>query len=80
MLIYQELIIALKKYIHKHSNVKINPIFALIKLCTRDGIMDLEKFQDFKLRIDFFEQLPIKVFIRLKYDFHKDIKITNSSP
>ena len=68
-------IISLKKYIHEHPDVKINPFFALLELCTKNGTIDKEKFQDFKLRIDFFEQISLKVFMSFKYDFHRDIYV-----
>ncbi|WP_367867580.1 hypothetical protein [Pedobacter sp. WC2423] len=66
-------IIALKEYIDKHPDIKISPFFAFLELCTKNGAIDKEKFQDFKLRIDFFEQIPLKVFRKFKYDFHRDI-------
>lgn len=68
-------IIALKKYMHEHPGVKINPFFALLEISTRNGAIDKEKFQDFKLRIDFFEQISLKTFIRFKYDFYRDIYV-----
>ncbi|MBO9676307.1 MAG: hypothetical protein J7577_22895 [Sphingobacteriaceae bacterium] len=66
-------IIALKEYIEKNPKVKINEFFALLELCSRDGVIDKEKLQDFKLRMDFFKQIPLKVFTKFKYDINRDL-------
>lgn len=68
-------IIALKQYIHKHPDVKINPFFALLQLCSKNGVLDKGKFKNFKLRIDFFVQIPLKRFMKFNYDFHRDILV-----
>lgn len=68
-------IFALKEYIEKHLNIKISPFFAFLELCSQRGIFDKEKLQDFKLRIDFFEQIPFKIFKKFQYDFHRDTRV-----
>ncbi|TDX87311.1 hypothetical protein [Epilithonimonas xixisoli] len=66
-------IIALKEYLEKHPEIKINPFFALMELCNQTGVLDKQKLLDFKSRIDFFEQIPLKVFKKFKYDFFRDM-------
>lgn len=71
-------ILALKEYIEKHPDIRINPFFAFLELCSQKGTFDKEKFQDFKLRIDFFEQIPLKIFKKFQYDFHRDILVVRN--
>lgn len=68
-------IIALKEYIENHPDVSISPFFGFIELCSRENIFDTKKLQDFKYRVDFFFQIPLKNFKKLKYDFHRDFFI-----
>lgn len=64
-------IISLKEYLH-NKPIKINPIFGLLELCLKNGEFDSQKFSDFKHRISFFEQIPLKEFRKFKYDFNRD--------
>ncbi|MFC6101233.1 hypothetical protein [Olivibacter domesticus] len=73
-------IIALKEYLERHPNIKISPFFALLELCSQKGEFDKEKLQDFKLRIDFFEQIPLKIFKSFKYDFRRDVFVFRNIP
>lgn len=70
-----ERILALKEYLEKHPQIRINPFFAFLELCNQKGVLDKQKLHDLKLRIDFFEQIPLKVFKKFKYDFHRDILV-----
>lgn len=65
-------ILALKEYIAKHPEIRIDPFFAFLELCSQKEIFDSEKLYDFKLRIDFFIQIPLRVFRNFKYDFYRD--------
>ena len=71
-------IIALKEYLAKHPEIKLNPFFALMELCNSKGILDKDKLLDFKTRIDFFEQIPLKIFKRFKYNFLRDTLIVRN--
>jgi hypothetical protein len=64
-------IISLKEYLHDKP-IKLSPFFGLMELCLKDGIFDKIKFRDFKHRIDFFDQIPLKEFKKFKFNFHKD--------
>ncbi|MDB4925942.1 hypothetical protein [Mucilaginibacter sp.] len=64
-------IIQLKEYLHTHS-IKITPFFGLLELCIKDGQIDKEKLEDFKNRIDFFEQMPLKYFKNFDYNYRKN--------
>ena len=66
-------ILALKEYMEKHPKIRINPFFALMELCNQTGILDKQKLLDFKARIDFFEQIPLKIFKKFNYDFLRDM-------
>lgn len=68
-------IIALKEYIENHPGVSISPYFGFIELCSREHVFDTKKLQDFKYRMDFFNQIPLKEFKKFKYDFHRDFFI-----
>lgn len=68
-------IIVLKEYLERHPGVKINSFFALMELCNQGGILDKQKLLDFKSRIDFFEQIPLKIFKKFKYNFLRDMFI-----
>jgi hypothetical protein len=72
-------IIGLKEYLAKHPNIKISPFFALLELCGKDAALDETKLWDFKSRIDFFEQIPVKVFKRFTYDYTRDYLTLNRS-
>lgn len=65
-------IINLKQYLEKHPTISISPFFALLELCSQKGTFDKQKLQDFKTRIEFFEQISLKDFRTFKYDFHRD--------
>lgn len=67
-------IISLKEYLSKKP-VKINPFFGLLELCLKDGNFDKIKFRDFKHRLDFFQQIPLKEFKKFKYNFNRDYLI-----
>ena len=67
-------IIRLKEYLHGHP-IKITPFFGLIELCTKDGQLDKGKLEDFKNRIDFFEQLPLKYFRKFNYNYRENYLI-----
>lgn len=67
-------ILSLKEYLH-NKPVTISPFFGLIELCLRNGTFDKNKFLDFKYRIDFFEQIPLKELRKFKYNFDRDYLI-----
>src|SRR5690606_28542858 len=73
-------IFSLKEYLTNHPRIKISPFFAFLELCSRVGSLDNVKLQDFKLRIEFFEQIPLKAFKRFKYDFHRDMLVVKNIP
>ncbi len=64
-------ILSLKEYLH-NKPITISPFFGLLELCIKNGFFDRTKFRDFKNRIDFFEQIPLKEFRKFKYDFNRD--------
>ncbi len=68
-------LLSLKEYLSNHPNIRINPIFALLELCSLSSGFDSQKLHDFKLRIDFFEQLPFKHFKNFRYDFYSDFLV-----
>ncbi len=67
-------IIALKEYL-QNSPITISPFFALLELSLKEGNFNKDKFLDFKHRIDFFEQIPIKEFRKFKFDYNRDYLI-----
>lgn len=73
-------LLALKEYLTNHPNIKINPFFAFLELCNQSGTLDKVKLQDFKLRIEFFEQIPLKAFKKFKYDFQRDVFVVRNIP
>lgn len=71
---------SLKEYIDKHPTVRIDSFLVLMELCTNKGPLDQEKFQDFKLRIDFFKKLPLKKFIKFQYNIDQDVCVYKKLP
>lgn len=71
-------IIYLKEYLNRHP-IEINPFFGLLELCYRKDGFDNEKFWDFKCRIDFFREIPVKHFKRFNYDFHRDFYVLKNT-
>ncbi len=67
-------ILQLKEYLHSHE-IGITPLFGLIELCTKNEQIDRVKFADFKNRIDFFEQLPLRYFKSFSYNYERDYLI-----
>lgn len=65
-------ILDLKKYLEKHPGIRVDPFFALLELCNNKSGFDQEKLQDFKYRVDFFQQVPYKALKSFKYDFYRD--------
>jgi len=70
----KERLIVLKEYISKH-NIRINALFGLMELSYSKNIFDKDKFQDFKNRIDFFIQIPLKHFKKFNYNYLRDYQI-----
>ncbi|ABG60187.1 hypothetical protein CHU_2945 [Cytophaga hutchinsonii ATCC 33406] len=70
-------IISLKEYISEHP-IKINPFFGLLELCLKDDTFNVNKFRDFKHRIDFFDLIKVNDFKKFKYDFNRDYHIFNN--
>lgn len=73
-------ILALKEYITKYPETRIDPFFAFLELCSQKESFDFEKFEDFRHRIDFFTQVPIKIFKSLNYDFYRDFFVFRRIP
>ncbi|EKT3967482.1 hypothetical protein NTJ12_002573, partial [Flavobacterium psychrophilum] len=69
--INKEKILNLKEYIHK-NNIELSPLFGIMELCSRKEIFDVQKFWDFKHRIDFFLLIPFKNLKQMNYDFKRD--------
>lgn len=61
----------LKEYLDK-TGIEIHGLFGLMELCQKEGILDTQKMTDFKLRLDFFKQIPLKYFKRFDYEFDRD--------
>lgn len=72
-------VLSLKKYLHDNQ-IKLSPFFGLLELCWKNGNFDFSKFKDFKYRIDFFRQIPLKVFRSFRYDFNRDYYILKDIP
>ncbi len=71
-------IILLKEYITE-TRLHISPLFGILELCSKGDSFDERKFWDFKYRIDFFRQIPLKEFKKFKYDFNRDFFIFENS-
>lgn len=67
-------LIKLKEYI-SINKVHISPLFGVLELCSRNGSFNNDKFWDFKYRIDFFEQIPLREFKKFRYNYHRDFII-----
>jgi hypothetical protein len=70
-------VINLKRYISS-NNLKVRPMFGLIELSYENGHFNTKKYWDFRNRIRFFEEIPLKHFMSFKYDFNKDFFILNT--
>ena len=64
-------ILSLKKYISEHD-IEINPFFGLLELCFKGDKANEEKYWDFKNRISFFKELPLKRFVNFSYKYERD--------
>lgn len=73
-------ILVLKEYITRHPTIRIDPFFAFLELCSQKDGFDFEKFEDFKHRIDFFIQIPIKNFKSFNFDFNRDYFVFRKLP
>ena len=67
-------VVNLKEYISK-TGMNINAMFSVMELCQNNGVFDPDKAADFKYRIDFFKQIPLKYFKRFDYDYMRDFYI-----
>lgn len=72
-------IIHLKEYLEEKS-ISISPFFGLLELCMKNGLLDEQKHWDFRQRIKFFEQIPLKAFKKFKYDFSRDFFLLKEHP
>jgi hypothetical protein len=53
-------------------------MFGLFELSYNDGDFNIKKYWDFKNRIKFFEEIPLKHFLAFKYDFLRDFFVLST--
>jgi hypothetical protein len=66
------------EYVHK-TPIEIISFLGILELCHNQQTMeiDIDRFRDFKNRINFLEQLPLKIINSCQFDFQRDYKILN---
>lgn len=69
--INKDKILNLKEYIQK-TNIEMSPLFGIMELCSRKEVFDVQKFWDFKHRIDFFLLITLKNLKQMNFHFKRD--------